>query len=156
MKNKSLFLIALLCSIIFSIKIYAATSLTSDDLLGYWMSPKNDLLVQCYKQNNKYYGKIVWFKKYEHVYENPENKVPEKTWMNTIIMKDFVPQNNMWTNGTIHDLKSNKTYDAEIKQISKTKISVRGYIFIPLFGESIEFTKYENKYLPYFNNTWTY
>ena len=125
-----------LCSILLWGQTYKG-----DDILGYWMSPKKDLLIKVYKESNKYYGKVIWFFKYAKTDENP-NGVPEEQWLNTVVMKHFVFEKNEWNHGEIHNLKTGKKYSAYIQLKNQNTLKLVGYIFLPIFSESVLFTKY--------------
>ena len=102
------FFIAVFMSILF------AESLNADLILGRWINTNKDLMVECFKQNDKYYAKIVRF----HLYPDDPNdviEIPESTWLNTVVMKDFVFDKDEWNNGTIKNLRNGKTYTAYIK-----------------------------------------
>jgi hypothetical protein len=36
------------------------SQVASDDILGEWLSEKKDSRIEIFKQNNTYFGKIVW------------------------------------------------------------------------------------------------
>jgi sterol desaturase/sphingolipid hydroxylase (fatty acid hydroxylase superfamily)/uncharacterized protein (DUF2147 family) len=142
--------------VLFSLFVANATfaqASNPDFLLGNWISPEKDLIINCYKCNNKYFGKVVWFKKYEGKIEDNANGIQESTWLNTVVVKDLTYCNGKWINGTIHDLKSDKTYDAVIKPRTNNSIDIRGYIYFQLFGRTITFYRYEEKQLPYFDTS---
>lgn len=125
-----------------------AQTISADKLIGNWISPEKDLIVQCYKQNNKYYGKIIWFKEYfDNTPDNPD-ALPESQWKSTVVMKDFVYQDNEWSSGKIFQLKTCKTYDAFIKLQSDNAIQVTGYVFFRFLSETITFTRYFDSKLP--------
>ncbi len=114
-----------------------------DKLIGNWMSEGKDLIVNCYKIDNKYYGKLIWFKEYNDDEHGPqEGGVPKEKWINSIVLKNLVYQNDKWINGQILDLTTGQTYSNEVEMSSKEEIKVTGYILFPIFGKSLNFTKY--------------
>lgn len=123
----------------------------ADQIIGYWMSPKKDLIVQCYKFNNLYYGKVVWFYKYYSNEPFNQNGMPEEKWVNTIVMNKFSFLDNEWTGGEIYDLKSGKTYSAYISMYNSNSIKVTGYILFRFLSQSVIFTRYREPKLPAFN-----
>lgn len=143
-KLTTLFVVLLFSSVL---TVTAQTNI-SDKIIGNWISPEKDLIVQCYKQNNKYYGKIIWFKEYfDNTPDNPE-ALPENQWKSTLVMKDFVYQDNEWCNGKIFQLKTCKTYDAYIKLQSENSLQVTGFIFFRFLSETIIFSRYIEAKLP--------
>lgn len=115
----------------------------ADDILGEWMSETKDGKVLVYKQNNKYMGKLSWLlhpdKKDEF---NPENKEKTKPLMGKVILQNFNFKDGEWTDGTIYDPKSGKTYSCVMK-LSKNKqqLDIRGYIGMPMFGRTSIWTR---------------
>jgi uncharacterized protein (DUF2147 family) len=60
-------------------------------------------------------------------------------------MRNFSFENDKWVNGVIHEIKNGKVYDANIEMISLNKIRVRGYVYVPLLGRDITFTRFTEK-----------
>ena len=132
---------------IFSILNSNAQTSKADQILGDWISPEKDVIVHVYKEKEHYFGKIVWFKKYNNnvnidAIDDSKGLIEEK-WMNTIVMRDFVFADNEWTDGKIFQLKTGKTYDAFIRMKDANSLRLTGYIFLPIFSESVTFTKYQ-------------
>jgi uncharacterized protein (DUF2147 family) len=138
-------LLVLLCFVVFTAKTQTAIP---DKIIGNWISPEKDLIVQCYKHNNKYYGKIIWFKEYfDNTPDNPD-ALPESQWKSTVVMKDFVYQDNEWSDGKIFQLKTCKTYDAFIKLKNENTLQVTGFVFFRFLSETISFSRYFDTKLP--------
>ena len=144
-----LFLVAIVF-IAYTINVQAQSS-KADQIIGDWISPKRDLIVRCYKINNLYYGKVVWFYKYSPPEPNYANGLPEDQWVNTVVMNHFAYSDNMWNEGEIYDIKKGKTYDAYIQLTDNNTIMVTGYVFCRLFSETITFSRYNAPRLPAFN-----
>ena len=147
--NFSLLILFILCS---SFKIVTQNT-NPDIIIGNWISPEQDLIINCYKANNKYFGKVVWFKKYEDQVEDKTKGIRESTWLNSIVVKNLSYSDGKWCDGTIHDLKSDKTYDVIVKLKNNNTIDIRGYIYFQLFGQSVTFARFTNKELPLFDNS---
>ena len=117
-----------------------------DDITGYWKDSSGELIVKCYKYDTKYFARIVWF-------DNPnpnkliysEEGVPKNEWINYVVMRNFSFENDKWVIGVIHEIKNGKVYDANIEMISLNKIIVRGYVYVPLLGRDITFTRFTEK-----------
>ena len=144
---KSLFLFVLIFSCNFSLK---SQTYNSDQILGNWISPQKDLIINCYKVNDQYFGKVVWFKKYYDDKHGVNTAVPEDQWMNAVVMKHFAFKDNEWKNGEIYDLNSGKSYSSYIELDGTNTLKCTGYIWLTIFGETINFTKYTNAKLPEF------
>jgi len=114
----------------------------ADKIVGYWLTYDDDTgaeksQVQIFKATNgKYYGKIVWLKepnkngKPKVDDKNPETKLQNRPIMGLQILKDFTYNNsdNEWSDGTIYNPSSGKTYNCYMNFESPTRLKIRGYI----------------------------
>ena len=125
-------------------------NVAEDKIIGLWISPLKDVIINCFKENGKYYGKIVWFKRYNSNANEDPNGLAEATWMNTMVMKDFVFDENEWNDGVIYDIKSGKKYAAYIKLIDENQLHVTGFILFRFLNKSTYFERYVNGKLPPF------
>lgn len=118
-----------------------------DDIIGKWYTTEKDAQVEIFKENGKYYGKIVWL-------EDPEENGKPKTDKNNSdkskrdqpilgmkLLNDFKYKGNSWEDGTIYDPQNGKTYSCTIKKKDSKTIEVRGYVGISLIGRTVEWTK---------------
>ncbi|HEX7414931.1 MAG TPA: DUF2147 domain-containing protein [Bacteroidia bacterium] len=119
-----------------------AQKINTDAILGTWLTGSGKAKVQIYKEGDKYNGKIVWLK--TPTYEDGTPKVdkhnPDKTKQTTPtlglrMLKDFVFNEDKWTDGTIYDPENGKTYSCKITW-RDGKIDVRGYMGISLIGRT--------------------
>jgi len=151
-KGKVIVSLLILLSLCPSLKV-AGQTMNPDIILGNWISPENDVIINCYKAKGKYFGKVVWYKRYDGKIEDTTKGVRESKWLNSIVVNNLSYCNGKWNDGTIHDLKSDKTYDAIVKFKNNNTIDIRGYIYFQLFGQSVTFARYTNKNLPLFDNS---
>lgn len=117
----------------------------ADQILGDWISSEKDVIVHIYKDKEYYFGKVIWFKNYDHDPKidaiDDSKGLPEDQWVNTIVMRKFVFADNKWINGKIFMLKTGKTYDASVKMKDINTLQLTGYAFLPIFRESAFFTR---------------
>lgn len=123
----------------------------ADQIIGNWISPKKDLIVHCYKQDNLYYGKVIWFYKYYPARLGNSSGLKESEWINAIVMSKFFFSDNEWQGGEIYEIKTGKTYDANIKLIDVNTLVVTGYAYWRIFSETTVFTRCKESKLPAFN-----
>lgn len=107
--------------------------LTYDDETG-----KEKSQVNIHKASNgKYVGEIVWLKvpnetngKEKLDKNNPEPKLQSRKVMGLQILKDFSfdPEEDEWSEGTIYNPASGKTYSCYMKFESANSLKIRGYI----------------------------
>jgi len=120
-----------LIMIVFSLKCYSQT--IEDAIIGKWLkTPKEDLVIEVYREGNQYNGKLSWAKDSEKkksegavILQNLEYDLDKKTWKN----------------GSIHDPNSGKTYDAEAKIKSDGTLELYAYMGIKFFGTKKSFKR---------------
>lgn len=116
---------------------------SSQEILGYWKtldSKTNEInsVVEIYKENNQYFGKIVAIIKqdYKGYCDTCIGKYKDKDLVNIVILKDFDKINNTYENGKITDPENGKIYSSYLKLITKEKLKIRGYIGLSMFGRT--------------------
>ncbi len=115
----------------------------ADKIVGYYLTYDDETgaeksQVQIYKDpnNGKYYGKIVWLKdplkdgKPKVDDKNPEAKYHNRAIIGLEILKGFKfdKSSEEWSDGSIYNPSSGKTYNCYINFESANKIKIRGYI----------------------------
>ena len=114
-----------------------------DAILGKWINSTAEAHIDISKRNDKYYGKLVWIKDPKGTegtvktdLKNPDPKLRKRTILGLEILKDFVFDDGKWTDGSIYDPKSGKTYSCTLTLKDNGELSMRGYIGISLIGRS--------------------
>jgi uncharacterized protein (DUF2147 family) len=129
-----------------------AQSYSADVILGKWLNEDKDAHIQVYKENGKYFGKIIWLKdpidevtgKPKVDDENPDENLQDRPIIGLIILKDFTFDGEKeWEDGTIYDPKNGKTYDCYMKLDKEGVLKIRGYIGISWIGRSSYWTRVE-------------
>lgn len=112
-------------------------------ILGNWIDQNNEVIVNIYKVNNKYFGKTLWIQNRSHPGQ-PLIK-EEQHWIGMVVMKDFVWQSNEWTNGTIFQPRENQTYSAFITPVNQNSIKVTGFVWFRFLSQSAVFQRTTRK-----------
>ncbi len=121
-----------------------------DDIIGTWLNQEATGKITLYKENGKYFGKLVWLREPNDKItglprtdkENPDEKLKAKPLIGMVNMKNFTfDGQDEWSGGTIYDPKNGKTYKCYIEFESPTKLKVRGYIGVSLLGRNTYWTK---------------
>ncbi|MGZ3931394.1 MAG: DUF2147 domain-containing protein [Bacteroidia bacterium] len=117
------------------------------DIIGKYMTPANDGILQITESNGKYYGKLVWIAHPENLdMKNPDKSLQTQKVLGLTILKDFIfDGDDTWEKGTIYDPKNGKTYSCKITRNEKGHLNVRGYIGISLLGRTEYFVRIEPK-----------
>ena len=142
-----------------------ASAEDGDAILGLWATDPEggggEAHVEVYKENGKYYGKIIWLA--QPVYppddpkgtpgepkidlENPDPELRNNPVVGLLITKDFVYKGNgQWHKGTIYDPDNGKTYKCKIKYgENENVLKVRGFIGVSLLGRNTYWTRVEDE-----------
>ncbi len=100
----------------------------ADDILGVWMPSEGTSYIHIYKnkENEKYYGRIVWLKEPKDESGKPKTDRNGEPTLKMVNLKDFIFEDGEWTDGTIYDPKSGNLYYCSIEMPRKDKLDVRG------------------------------
>ena len=128
---------------LFSSLTLAALAQKKDDILGKWINSSNEGQIEIYKRGDKFFGKLAWIKepndekgKPKTDQKNPEPALRSKALLGLEILKNFIFEDGKWTDGSIYDPKTGKTYSCTISIKDDGKLNMRGYIGISLIGRS--------------------
>ncbi len=140
--KKTLILMALLFA---TATVFAQSA---DAVLGKWTNGDGDAHIQIYKSGSKYNGKLIWLKnpnneegKAKTDIKNPNTNLRGRAISGLEILKGFSYDDGTWTNGTIYDPKSGKTYSCKMTMSGNDKLNVRGYMGISLIGRTDVWTR---------------
>lgn len=113
-----------------------------DEIIGEWLSQKQDSKILIYKEGKKFYGKIIWGKGEQTKDDkNPKPALRNRELIGLVILKDFVFDDDIWTNGTIYDPREGKTYSCKMTLKKNNQLNIRGYVGISLFGRTEIWTR---------------
>jgi uncharacterized protein (DUF2147 family) len=122
----------------------------ADDILGTWLNQEATGKITLYKENGKYFGKLVWLRQPTDKAtglprtdrENPDAKLKSTPLIGMVNMKNFTfDGSEEWSGGTIYDPKNGKTYKCYIRFEEQNKLKIRGYIGVSLLGRNTYWTK---------------
>jgi uncharacterized protein (DUF2147 family) len=120
----------------------------TDEILGEWLTDKDEAVVEIYRCGELYCGKIVGLKEPENPdgtekldTENPEESKRDRPIIGLVIVWDFRYQDDgSWVDGRIYDPDNGKTYSCKM-HLEGDKLNVRGYIGLSLFGRTTVWTR---------------
>ena len=134
-------------SLLFSLNLLAQSE--SDVILGNWYNQEKDAVIKIYKEDGKYHGKIIWMlnpldengnPKTDPL--NPDESLQSRSRMGMIILYNFeYDSENEWDDGNIYDPKSGNEYSGTMTLTSKNNLNLRGYVGIPLFGRTSNWSR---------------
>jgi uncharacterized protein (DUF2147 family) len=145
MKKTTLFLFSMF-ALVLGLRPALMAQHKTDDILGIWYNEERTAKLQIYKENDHYFGKIVWLKvtmdtitgKPRTDKYNPDDKLKNVPLMGLVIVKNFAFDGEAeWKGGTIYDTKNGKTYNSYMKfGADNNVLKLRGYIGISLLGRT--------------------
>ncbi len=142
----------------------SALAANPDDLLGKWLNEEGTAKIEIYKQDDRFYGKIIWLRDPVYAqkdvdeadghplvkvgatkvdYHNPDESLQSKPVLGLVILRAFAfaADDDEWSGGRIYDPKNGKDYKAYIQLLEADKLKLRGYIGFSLIGRTTYWTR---------------
>ena len=135
-----------------SAQILTTGVLPQDRIVGKWMSEEKNVMVQVYKNGDKYAAKLIWFDDSDDRskpmntrvdYKNPDPALRNRKLigMEVVDNLEYNPSTNSWENGMIYDAKSGRTWSSAASITSKGVLKVTGYWHFKFLGKSMIFDR---------------
>jgi len=120
----------------------------ADEILGEWLTDKDEAIVEIYRRGELYCGKIVWLKEPRNPdgtekmdTQNPEPSKKDRPVIGLVMVWGFrYDGDGSWVDGRIYDPDNGKTYSCKMR-LEGDKLNVRGYIGFSLFGRTTVWTR---------------
>lgn len=133
---------------------FCFSQIKADDVTGLWATYDDKTheqrsQVQIFKENGKYFGKIVWLKeaivngKPATDSKNPD-VAKQKLPLNGLqLISNFVFEDDEWVSGNIYDPNNGKTYSCKMwfSKNNKNVLHVKGFIGVSLIGREVTWTR---------------
>ncbi|PZE17073.1 DUF2147 domain-containing protein [Putridiphycobacter roseus] len=110
------------------------SQVSTDDIVGVWLTQAKDAKVEVYKKGGKYFGKVIWIKTPNDENgqpvkdtKNPDDAKKNQNILGMDIITDLVFKTEEWSGGKVYDPKNGETYDCKI-WLEEGKIHLRGYL----------------------------
>jgi uncharacterized protein (DUF2147 family) len=122
-------------------------------ILGRWLSESRRGVIDIYRCEDKLCGKLVWM--IEPMRNgapaldrnNPTAELRKRPLCGVMMLGDFRRlEERRWGDGWIYDPDSGKTYSATMSLESPSVLKLRGYVGVPLFGETQTWTRPDASY----------
>ena len=140
---KPIFLLTVFITLL-SLTAYAG----ADDILGIWRNPTGNGHVEIFKENGKYYGRLVWLKKTIDTdgkpfldKNNPNKQYCNKPLLGLIMLRDFLFNNGEWTGGKVYNPDDGKEYKSFLRLKDDKTLSIRGFIGFSWIGKTLIFQR---------------
>ncbi len=124
--------------------IFSSAQKSPDEICKTWYNGEKTAKIQIYKIGLKYFGKIIWLKDSKDKYgkdkldiNNPDVKKRNDNVIGSLMLTNFTYKgDNRYENGQIYDGRNGKTYTCILTLESESKLKVRGFIGLILFGKT--------------------
>lgn len=120
----------------------------ADDILGIWRNPTGNGHVEIFKENGKYYGKLVWLKKTLDTdgkpfldKNNPDKQRCHKPLLGLIMLRDFLFQDGQWNGGKVYNPDDGREYRSFIRLKDDKTLSIRGFMGFSWIGKTLTFQR---------------
>ena len=115
------------------------------DILGVWLNEKKEAVVEIYKKDNEYFGKIIDIEG-EHAHEketlkdlkNPKDEFKDRPLIGMPLLENLKYNDGEYCGGTAYNPRMGKYFNCKAWLISKNKMKLRGYIGIFFATETWE------------------
>lgn len=138
-------------TLLLGIALFSLTTMAqSDAIIGDWYNQEKDAVIKITKaEGETFQGQIVWMlnpndengmPKVDNL--NPDESLQSRPRMGMVIMYGFeYDGDNEWDDGEIYDPKSGNTYSGTITLSSENNLDLRGYVGLPIFGRTSNWTR---------------
>ena len=116
----------------------------SQSIVGTWKSVdeetnKEESVIEIYKENEKFYGKIIRITdpaRQSAVCENCKGTNKDKPILGMVILQGLKKEGSSWSGGKILDPKNGKKYKCTVSLEGENTLKLRGYIGFSVFGRT--------------------
>jgi uncharacterized protein (DUF2147 family) len=122
------------------------TSYNSDAILGTWLMPDNEGILEVFKENELYHGKIIWLKKTEDDgsplkdKENPDENLRDREVIGLQVMNNFKYEGeNIWNGGTFYAARKGREAEPDLILVNPNQLNIK--ISILIFSKTIPLTR---------------
>ncbi|MGV8880099.1 MAG: DUF2147 domain-containing protein [Sphingobacteriaceae bacterium] len=121
-------------------------------ILGKWMSTKNNLIVDVYKEGKEFRAKVFWFSDKDNPskpmnsrtdWKNPDENLKGRKLLGMDILKDLVynPITRRWEDGLIYDPLSGREWSSVVYIDDNGTLNVKGYWHFEFISKTLTFSR---------------
>lgn len=131
---------ALLAAVLLPAKADAAT----DAVYGYWLAENRRAIIEIAPCGAELCGRMVWLSEPVDEAGEPKRDVRGEPLCGIPLVGGFRSSAaDRWDDGKIYNPRDGKRYDARLTLLASDRLEVRGYVGLPLFGQSQVWTRAE-------------
>lgn len=126
-------------------------SQSSEAILGNWVNEKEDKIIEIYKNNDLYYGKVLWLKNSKKGkgierldLKNPNNLLQKRSivGIDFLMIFSYFSERDVWKEGQIYNYETGNTYSGKMRINDDGELELTGYYGILWFlGRTKTFTR---------------
>ncbi|HEX2934424.1 MAG TPA: DUF2147 domain-containing protein [Bacteroidales bacterium] len=116
-----------------SIFLFANQPLSGQNqIVGRWLSPQRDAIVEIYELAGKFYGKITWMENTANTNhpvdsQNPDIKLRKRPLIGLIVVSNLVYRNNEWVKGSLYYPPTGRTYPCKLELSNSNTLEITTY-----------------------------
>jgi len=133
-----------------------ASAQSKTDVIGRWLTEKGDAVVEFYRCANEVCGKLAWM---AHVprdgtpardRKNPDESLRQRPLCGLTMLGGFrsAEKGREWQGGWIYNPETGQTFKAQLQIEQPGQLKLRGYVGLPIFGQSQTWTAAEDGFPP--------
>lgn len=124
------------------VSVSLSFSQDADKIIGKWKIEKGNHILEIYKTNGLYYGKVVWIKDSEKGQgenrldiKNPNSSLENRSiiGIDYLLSFSYFTDKEVWKNGRIYNYETGNTYESKISLNNKGELELTGYYGILWF-----------------------
>lgn len=115
--------------------------LAADAILGTYFNDKQTARIEIFREEDRYFGRIVWHKENKKDDKNPDPDLRDRPLVGIVLLRDFVydPDEKEWADGSVYAPDDGNTYSGYL-WLEDGVLKMRGYVGFPIFGRTAELT----------------
>jgi uncharacterized protein (DUF2147 family) len=138
-------------AMLFLATISFAQSLSSDKIVGVWLTEDKDLKIEIFKTGNAYSGKLLWSKEMFEADgktskkddKNPNDKLKSRPWQGIVHITGLTYEDGEYIDGELYRPQDGNMYSLKAELKSINKLETRGYMGVPMMGKTFKWTRVE-------------
>ena len=131
---------------------HANNRVAEDQIVGKWMSTKENVMVNVYKSGNQFKAKVIWFNDSDDPsspmnvrcdVRNANKNLRKQRIIGMDVLKQlkYNPSTGRWENGIIYDANSGREWSSVIYFNDDGLLEVKGYWQFEFLCKTITFTR---------------
>lgn len=127
------------------IALPSAAGAATDGVEGFWLSENERAIIEIGSCGPEVCGRMVWLRDPRDETGAPKRDAHGNPLCGIPLVAGFRPEGeNRWDDGRIYNPRDGATYSARMTLLDRERLEVRGYLGLPIFGQSQVWTRAED------------